>query len=97
MQSCEVTYDAVTKSLRTNALHNKRRYDLRHDFRLVYKPGDRVLLIRGEILDNSPLPKADLPTDGPFTVAKALPFGRYAMCSRTCTIVVSITWCQSNA
>ena len=74
-------YDAVTKSLRTNALHNKRRYDLRHDFRLVYKPGDRVLLIRGEILDNSPLPKADLPTDGPFTVAKALPFGRYAMCS----------------
>ena len=79
LQSYEVTYDAVTKSLQTNALHNKRRYDLRHDSRLVYRPGDRVLLIRGEVLDKSPMPKADLPTDGPFTVAKALPFGRYVL------------------
>ena len=79
LETCQVTYDAASKSLRLNALHSQRKYDLRRHTEMVYRPGDRVLLIRGEILDNSPIPKADLPTEGPFTVDKALSYERYVL------------------
>ena len=46
---------------------------------LQKRPGDRVLLIRGEIMDHSPLPKASLPTDGPYTVARRMPHDNYVL------------------
>lgn len=79
LETCQVAYDAASKSLRLNALHSQRKYDLRRHTEVVYRPGDRVLLIRGEVLDNSPFPKADLPTEGPFTVDKALSYERYVL------------------
>ena len=79
LESSGVVYDAVVHSLRLNALHAKRRFDLRHDVVTTFKPGDRVLLIRGEVMDKSPMSKADLPTEGPFTVARVLEHGRYVL------------------
>ena len=47
---------------------------------LWYKPGDRVLLIKGSVTDKKAIkPKALIPTDGPFTVSKALSNDRYVL------------------
>ena len=43
-----------------------------HDEQNSAGVGDRVLLIRGEVLDKSPFPKADLPTEGPFTTLTSI-------------------------
>lgn len=79
LETAQVIYDAATRSLRLNALSAKKRFDLRHDVVTTFKAGDRVLLIRGEILDKSPIPKADLPTEGPFTIAYGLSHNRYVL------------------
>ena len=79
LEDHRVAYDANIQSLRVNALHAKKKYDLRRDVGLYFKPGDRVLLIRGEVLDRSPYPKAELPTIGPFTVFRRLDHDRYVL------------------
>ena len=79
LQNHRIVYDAATRSLRLHAITAQKRYDLKHDVSAVYQPGDRVLLIRGEIMDKSPFPKASIPTDGPFTIARRLPRDRYAL------------------
>ena len=73
-----VVYDAATTSLRVNALHAKKRYDLRRDVSQQFKPGDSVLLVKGLYVDGK-LPKSELPTEGPFTVSKCLPRNRYVL------------------
>ena len=78
LDDLNVVYDAATRSLRLNALSAKRRYDLRRDVVTWFKPGDRVLMIKGEAFDSGAVKaKAALPNEGPFTVLKALPHDRY--------------------
>jgi hypothetical protein len=80
LDDLNVTYDAAARELRLNAITAKRRYDLKHDVQLWYKPGDRVLLIKGSVTDKKAIhPKAVTPTDGPFTIAKALTNDRYLL------------------
>ena len=78
LDECQIVYDASSKALYLHGLHNKRRYDLKRSVNTKYAPGDRVLLIRGSVLDGIH-PKASDPTDGPFTVQRALPFDRYIL------------------
>lgn len=73
-----VTYDAVAQKLYTNALNRLKAYDLRHDPNVQFKAGDRVLLIKGKFVDGN-LPKASYPTEGPFTICRALPKGNYQL------------------
>ena len=73
-----VSYDAVAQKLRANALHRLKAFDLKHDVVTTFKPGDRVLLVKGKFVDGN-LPKADVPTEGPFTVCRALPQDNYQL------------------
>ena len=80
LDDLNVSYDAAARSLRINALSAKRRYDLRHDVMVWFRVGDQVLLIKGSAFDKTAIkPKAELPTDGPFTVLKALPYDKYVL------------------
>ena len=79
LQDCSVSHDAAVEGLRLNSLKAKKRYDMKRDVNAAYQPGDRVLLIKGEIMDGSPFPKAAIPTLGPFTVARCLPYDRYML------------------
>ncbi len=79
-----VVYDAQLRTLRTQALHAKKQFDLKRDVVTQYQPGDRILLVRGEILDRKPFAKAQLPTDGPFTVRARLPNNRYVLTDLGC-------------
>ena len=78
LNSWGVVYDAVTTSLRTRALHAKKRYDLRRDVAQSFRPGARVLLVEGTVVDGVH-PKMDLPTRGPYTVQARLPRDRYVL------------------
>ena len=79
LREYNVCHEAASASLRLNALHAKRKYDLKHDVLTEYAPGDLVLLIAGPIMDGAPFPKAAIPTDGPFTVSHRLDNGRYVL------------------
>ena len=68
----------VAKTLRLNALHTKKQYDLHRDTTLRFKSSDRVLLIRGSVLDGVH-PKAKEPTQGPYTVQRVLDYDRYVL------------------
>ena len=74
-----IVYDAQLRALRTQSLHAKQRFDLKRDVATAFKPGDRVMLIRGEILDRKPFNKTALPTDGPFGISHRLPHDRYVL------------------
>ena len=52
LDEMSVVYDAAAKSLRLNALHAKKRYDLSRETDFMFKPGDRVLLLR--VIDGEP-------------------------------------------
>ena len=80
LDDLNVVYDAAAQSLRLKSISAKRRYDLRHETNLWFKPGDRVLLVKGSITDKRAItPKALIPMDGPFTIAKALSNDRYLL------------------
>jgi len=80
LDEMNVSYDAATLSLRHNALSAKRRYDLRRDVSLWFKPGDSVLVTKGEVLDsNAVKPKMELPNKGPYTVLRRMPYDRYLL------------------
>ena len=79
LKNHRVVYDATTQALQKQGLHAKRKWDLRHDVALHFKPGDQALLIEGAILDGKPFPKTDTPTTGPYTVARCLPNDRYQL------------------
>ena len=80
-----VVYDAVAKSLRTNALHRQKAFDLRRDVRIQYKPGDDVLLLKGSVIDQK-ITKKEYATEGPYlgpyTVHRVLANGNYELCDR---------------
>ena len=77
LDEMSVVYDAAAKSLRLNALHAKKRYNLSRETDFMFKPGDRVLLLR--VIDGVH-PKAKEPTQGPYTVSRVLPHDRYILC-----------------
>ena len=80
LDELDITYDAAARSLRWNALAAKRRYDLTHNLKTSFKPGERVLLIKGTASDRHAVhPKAEIPTDGPFSVASVLSHDRYVL------------------
>ena len=79
LQRLDVVFDKVGLTLRTNALHQKRVYDLKRDVVAEHFPGDRVLLVKGLFIDGN-LPKADEPTEAtPFTVVRRLPNNNYLL------------------
>ena len=78
LEQLSVTYDAVSQKLRLNALHAQRAYDLKRDVSLSFKPGDRVLVLRGEFVDGN-LPKGQLPLMGPFTIDADVGNGNYRL------------------
>jgi hypothetical protein len=73
-----VTYDTVAQRLHLNAVHSKRHFDLKRDCVLQFAVGDQVRVIRGTVVDGVH-PKAVEPTQGPYTVVKVLPRGRYLL------------------
>ena len=76
----QVCYDTVNKVLHVNALNQKKRWDLKHDVVVRFEPGQQVLLYKGSFMDKKAVhPKADLPTEGPFTVSSVLPRDRYVL------------------
>ncbi|MDC0525706.1 hypothetical protein OAO87_01810 [bacterium] len=79
LETCRVVYDAQLGALRLNAVQAKKRYDLKRDVVAAFAPGDLVLIIRGEVMDHAPFPKAAIPTDGPFTIARRLTHDRYVL------------------
>ena len=74
----DVVYDEVGRTLKTNALHVKRVYDLKRDVVTEFAAGDRVLLVKGKKIDGK-LPKSEEPTEGPFTVVKRVSRNRYVL------------------
>ena len=80
LDDLNVVLDAAQQSLRLKALTAKHQYDLRHDVNIHFKAGDSVLLIEGSVTDKRAIrKKALLPTDGPFIVAKVLPYNEYVL------------------
>tara|TARA_B110000046_G_scaffold47237_1_gene52291 strand:+ start:9491 stop:17443 length:7953 start_codon:yes stop_codon:yes gene_type:complete len=84
LDDLNVVYEAASHSLRLKALHAKKTHDLKHDVGIWFKPGDKVLLVKGTAYDAGAVhPKIQVPTDGPFTIRRALPFDRYLLSDLT--------------
>jgi DNA (cytosine-5)-methyltransferase 1 len=60
-----VVYDAVAAKLKLNALHRQKVFDLRRDVRVHYREGDKVLLLKGSVVDKK-ITKTEYATDGPY-------------------------------
>ena len=77
-----VVYDAAAAKLKINALHRQRVFDLRRDVRMTFRPGDRVLVLKGKVVDGT-LTKSEFATEGPylgpFTVQRALERDNYQL------------------
>ena len=73
-----VTYDTVARKLQIDALNHKKSFDLKHDVVTSFKPGDRVLVLKGSVVDKNH-PKAEEPYMGPFTVQRCLGQDRYQL------------------
>ena len=67
-----VVYDAVAAKLKITALHRRRLFDLKRDTRLRFQPGDRVLLLKGKVVDGT-ITKHEFATEGPY-------LGPYTVC-----------------
>ena len=78
LQKLQVTYDAVARTLKLNALSAKRAWDLKREVCTQLIPGDRVLVIKGTVIDGKHQ-KATEPTHGPYTVIKVLPQDNYQL------------------
>ncbi|KAL1527796.1 hypothetical protein AB1Y20_009179 [Prymnesium parvum] len=68
----------LSQTLYLNTLANKKKFDLRRDTSLSFNVGDKVLVVKGLLVDNA-LPKAECPTTGPYTVCKRLPNDNYLL------------------
>ena len=83
LDTLNVAYDAVTRTLRLNSLSRKRVYDLRHDVSLHFQPGNPVLVVVGTAYDTGAVHrKAAETTDGPFVILSVLPFDEYILQDR---------------
>jgi len=74
----QLVWAVVAAELDANALNAKAAVDLKREHNVSYAVGQQVLLVRGEFIDEN-LPKAEEPTEGPFTVLKALEGGQYVL------------------
>ena len=75
-----VVIDAVNKTLHVTTLHNKKKWDLKHNPHVSFQSGQQVLLYKGSIMDKKAVhPKASPPTEGPFTILRRLPRDRYVL------------------
>ena len=74
----KVSYHTVCKQLRRNQLAAKAKHDLKHDTQIYYKPGDRVIVVRGVHIDGH-MPKGEFPVEGPYTVMQQLENGNYKL------------------
>ena len=73
-----LVWAVCTRQLGLQALDNKATQDMRRETRITYSPGQSVILVKGRVVDGN-LPKVEDPTDGPYTVLKALPRGNYVL------------------
>ena len=83
LEKLGVVYDAVASKLKLNALHRKRAFDLKRDVTLSFRPGDRVLLLKGSVVDKT-ITKHEFATQGPylgpFTIERVLERDNYLLC-----------------
>ena len=78
LQALQLSYDAVAKTLHLNALSQLKKADLRRDPLLSLNVGQKVLLVKGTVVDRNH-PKAVFPTRGPYVVVKVLPNDTYML------------------
>ena len=78
LDAAHISYSALAQTLYLNTLANKKKFDLRRDTSLSFNVGDKVLVVKGLLVDNA-LPKAECPTTGPYTVCKRLPNDNYLL------------------
>ena len=82
LRRLEVTYDAVSKNLKLNALHRKKAFDLKRDTQYRFKEGDSVLLLKGTYVDGNLTKKefaTEGPYEGPYTISARLENGNYRL------------------
>ncbi|KAL3909916.1 MAG: hypothetical protein SGPRY_009253, partial [Prymnesium sp.] len=63
-------------TLYLNTLANKKKHDLKRDVCLSFQVGDKVLVVRGAHVYSN-LPKAEVPSTGPYTICKVLSNDNY--------------------
>ena len=78
MERLRVVWAVVTKNLHLLSLNRVQKADLKREIKVVYRPGDRVLLVKGKHVDGV-LPKAEEPTEGPYIVLEQLDQGNYVL------------------
>jgi len=74
----QLVWAVIASELDVNALNAKAAVDLKREHNISYAVGQQVLLVRGELIDHN-LPKAEEPTEGPYTVLRALEGGQYVL------------------
>jgi hypothetical protein len=78
LQRLELVWSVVSRELQLQSLNRIEKTDLKREIRIEYKPGDRVLLVKGKYVDGV-LPKAEEPTEGPYTILRAEKPGNYVL------------------
>ena len=78
IERAQLVWAVVAHELDVHALNAKAAADLKREHKIKYFPGQQVLLVRGEHIDGN-LPKVEDPTEGPFTVLRALAGGQYVL------------------
>ena len=73
-----LVWEVCTRQLGLQSLSNKETQDRKRETKISYSPGQQVILVKGQYVDGN-LPKIEDPTDGPFTILKALPQGNYVL------------------
>lgn len=78
LSAARISYNSLAQTLHLNSLANKKKFDLRRDVSISYKLGEKVLVVKGLLIDNN-LPKGEIPTTGPYTVCEVLPHDNYLL------------------
>ena len=78
IERAQLVWAVVAHELDSNSLNAKAAVDLKREHKIQYAPGQQVLLVRGDYIDSN-LPKAEEPTQGPYTVLRALKGGQYVL------------------
>ena len=73
-----IVYNAVSHKLELSQLHRLRAFNLKRDVVSKFLPGDKCLIIKGKVIDKQN-PKAEEPTEGPFTILRQLDNGNYEL------------------
>ena len=78
LQMAVLVWEVCARQLNHQAIVVKECDDRKRETKISYVPGQRVILVEGRFVDGN-LPKAEDPTDGPFTILKVLPKGNYVI------------------